>query len=116
MKQTIKQVCGVLLFALLSLSGFAQTTNGDKVIITGKVIDNTGMGLPGANVVEKGTKSSTTTDMDGNYKISVNKGAVLVFAFIGMDRVEKTVGNQTVIDVSMKDDTTTLDEVVVVGY
>ena len=116
MKQTIKQVCGVLLFALLSLSGFAQKTNGDKIIITGKVIDNTGLGLPGANVVEKGTKSSTTTDMDGNYKISVNKGAVLVFAFIGMDRVEKTVGNQTVINVSLKDDATTLDEVVVVGY
>lgn len=116
MKQTIKQVCGVLLFALLSLSGFAQTTTGAKIIVTGKVIDNTGMGLPGANVVEKGTKNGTITDMDGNYKISVNKGGVLVFAFIGMDRVEKAVGNQSVMNVTLKDDATTLEEVIVVGY
>lgn len=116
MKQTIKQVCGVLLFALLSLSGFAQTTNGNKIIVTGKVIDNTGMGLPGANVVEKGTNNGTVTDTDGKYTISVKKGAILSFAFIGMDRMEKAVGSATVVNVSMKEDATTLDEVVVVGY
>ena len=116
MKQTIKQVCGVLLFALLSLSGFAQKTNGDKIIVTGNVIDNTGSGLPGVNVIEKGTKNGITTDIDGKYKIAVNKGAVLSFAFIGMDRVEKVVGNQSVINVTIKDDATNLNEVVVVGY
>lgn len=116
MKQTIKQVCGVLLFALLSLSGFAQKTNGDKIIVTGIVIDNTGSGLPGVNVIEKGTKNGITTDIDGKYKIAVNKGAILSFAFIGMDRVEKVVGNQSVINVTLKDDATNLNEVVVVGY
>jgi TonB-linked SusC/RagA family outer membrane protein len=116
MKQTIKQVCGVLLFALLSLSSFAQKTNGDKIIITGNVIDNTGLGLPGVNVVEKGTKNGVSTDMDGRYKIAVNKGAVLSFAFIGMDTVEKTAGNQTIINVTLKDSSTELEQVVIVGY
>ncbi len=116
MKQTIKYVCSVLLFALLSLSAFAQKTNGEKVIITGKVIDNTSLGLPGANVVEKGAKNSTTTDIDGNFKISVNKGAVLEFAYIGMNKTERKVGNNTVLNVTMKEDATSLNEVVVVGY
>ncbi|SHF74610.1 TonB-linked outer membrane protein, SusC/RagA family [Flavobacterium fluvii] len=116
MKQTIKQVCGVLLFTLLSLSGFAQKTNGEKVIITGIVIDNTGLGLPGANVLEKGTTNGVVTDADGKYTISVKKGAILSFAFIGMDRMEKTVGNEAVINVTLKEDSTTLEEVVVVGY
>jgi TonB-linked SusC/RagA family outer membrane protein len=115
MKQTIKQCCGMLLFTLLSLSGFAQKADGGK-IVTGKVIDNTGASLPGVNVVEKGTKNGVTTDIDGNYKLSVNKGGVLVFAFIGMDRVEKAVGDQSVINVTLKDDATALNEVVVVGY
>lgn len=116
MKQTMKQVCGVLLFALLSLSGFAQTTNGGKIIVTGNVIDNTGLGLPGVNVVEKGTKNGVSTDMDGRYRIAVNKGAVLTFAFIGMDTVEKIVGNQTIINVTLKDSSTELEQVVIVGY
>lgn len=115
MKQTIKQVCGVLLFALLSLSGFAQT-NGDKVTITGNVIDNAGLGVPGVNVGEKGTKIGVTTDFDGSYTISVKKGAILVFAYIGMITVEKAVGNDTVIKVTMKEDATELEQVVVVGY
>lgn len=116
MKQTIKQVCGVLLFALLSLSGYAQKTNGDKVIVTGNVIDNTGMGIPGANVIEKGTKNGTITDTDGKYTIVVKKGAVLSFAFVGMDRVEKTVGNDAVINVTLKEDAMELESVIVVGY
>lgn len=116
MKQTIKQVCGVLLFALLSLSGYAQKTNGDKIIITGNVIDNTGLGLPGVNVIEKGTKNGVSTDIDGKYKISVKKGAILSFAFIGMKTVEKKVENQSVVNVTLKDDATELESVVVVGY
>jgi TonB-linked SusC/RagA family outer membrane protein len=115
MKQTIKQWCGVLLFTLLSLSGFAQKSDGSK-IVTGNVIDNTGLGLPGVNVIEKGTKNGVITDIDGHYKIAVKTGAILSFAYIGMDRVEKTVGTQTVINATLKADATNLNEVVVVGY
>ncbi|WP_281337055.1 SusC/RagA family TonB-linked outer membrane protein [Flavobacterium eburneipallidum] len=115
MKQTIKQVCGVLLFMLLSLSGFAQNADGGK-IITGNVVDNTGIGIPGVNVIEKGTKNGVTTDMDGRYKITVKNGSILTFAFIGMDRIEKPVGNSSTINVTMKEDATQLDDVVIVGY
>lgn len=115
MKQTIKKVCGVLLFTMLSLSGFAQKADGSK-IVTGNVIDNTGGSLPGVNVIEKGTKNGVITDGNGHYVISVKKGAVLTFAFVGMNKVEKAVGNENEINVTMKDDATELESVVVVGY
>ena len=115
MKQTIKQLCGVLLFTMLSLSGFAQKSDGSK-IVTGNVIDNTGGSLPGVNVIEKGTKNGVITDGNGHYVITVKKGAVLTFAFVGMIRVEKAVGNENEINVTMKDDATELESVVVVGY
>lgn len=114
MKETIKQVCMVLLFALLSLSGYAQTS-GDKVV-TGTVTDSSGMGIPGVNVVEKGTKKGVATDFDGRFSITVKKGAVLTFAYIGMVKTEKTVGDVAVINVIMEENTSELKEVVVVGY
>lgn len=114
MKQTIKQVFGILLFAMLSLSGFAQQAN---VTIKGTVKDNAGVLLPGVNIIEKGTKNAVTTDFDGKYSLTVNKGAVLVFSYLGMKTVSKTVGNEPVMDVSMVDGgDTSLKEVVVVGY
>ncbi|MBP6460478.1 MAG: SusC/RagA family TonB-linked outer membrane protein [Crocinitomicaceae bacterium] len=115
MKQTIKQVCGVLLFTLFSFSGFAQKTDGEK-IITGNVIDNTGLGLPGVNVIEKGSKKGVATDMDGRYVITVKNDAVLVFAYVGMIKQEIKVGNSSVVNVTMKEDASELEAVVVVGY
>ncbi|MFC5682228.1 SusC/RagA family TonB-linked outer membrane protein [Flavobacterium sp. MAHUQ-51] len=111
MKQTFKLVFSVLLFSLMSWSGFAQSTT-----ITGKVVDKDGLGVVGLNVIEKGTKNGVLTDMDGAYKIQVPKGAVLQFSFMGMKTVEKTVGNSSSINVVMIDDSATLNEVVVVGY
>ena len=65
----------------------------------------------------KGGSLGTITDIDGNYKIDVpNSKSVLVFSFIGYETQEIAVGNKTVINVTMKDDTQLLDEVVVVGY
>lgn len=87
------------------------------VKVTGKVIDNTNEGVPGVNVSVKGGSLGTITDIDGNYKIDVpNSKSVLVFSFIGYEKQEIAVGNKTVINVTMKDDTQLLDEVVVVGY
>lgn len=114
MKETIKQVCMVLLFTLLSLSGYAQTS-GDKVV-SGTVTDSSGMGIPGVNVVEKGTKKGVATDFDGRYTITVKKGAVLTFAYIGMIKTEMTVGDVAVVNVVMQEETSMLKEVVVVGY
>lgn len=115
MKQTIKQVYGVLFFALLSLSGYAQKTDVDKTI-TGTVTDISGLGLAGVNVVEKGTKNGVTTNFDGRYTLNVKKGGVLVFTFIGMRTESRQVGDGSVIDVKMSDDTNQLEQVVVVGY
>lgn len=115
MKQTIKEVCSVLLFALLSLSSYAQNAGGGKTI-KGTVIDNTGVGLPGVNVNENGTKNGVVTDFDGAFTISVKEGSVLTFSFIGMKSQEITVGNNTVLKITMQEDSSTLNEVVVVGY
>lgn len=115
MKQTIKEVCSVLLFALLSLSSYAQNAGGGKTI-KGTVIDNTGVGLPGVNVTEKGTKNGVVTDFDGTYTISVKEGSVLTFSFIGMKSQDRTVGNNAAINITLQEDSSTLNEVVVVGY
>ncbi len=84
--------------------------------ITGRVTaDNSG--LPGANVAVKGTSRGTTTDADGNFKISLPAGsAVIVFSSVGFLSKEVTAGNQTTINVSLEADTRSLSEIVVVGY
>ena len=85
--------------------------------VTGVVIDGTGEPVIGANVVVKGTTNGTITDFDGNYSLEgVPADGVLVFSYIGYLSQEIPVGNQSMIKVTLKEDTQTLDEVVVVGY
>ncbi len=98
---------------LLSLTAWAQERT-----VSGKVTSaEDGSAVPGVNVLEKGTSNGTTTDMDGNYKISVSsESSVLSFSFIGYTTQEVTVGNQTMINIAFQSDITTLSEVVVVGY
>ena len=83
--------------------------------VSGIVTDDLGEGLPGVNVVIRGTTAGTTTDIDGNYQISAEDEAILVFSFIGFETQEITVGSRTSINVTMGG-TTELDEVVVVAY
>ena len=74
-------------------------------------------GLPGANVLIKGTATGTVTDADGRYSISVPAGdATLVVSSIGYTTVEVPVGGRTTIDITLQLDVTQLSEVVVVGY
>ena len=85
--------------------------------VTGVVVDGTGEPVIGANVVVKGTTNGTITDFDGNYTIEgVPADGILVFSYIGYLSQEIPVGNQSAINVTLKEDTQTLDEVVVVGY
>ena len=88
--------------------------------ITGTVTDETGTGLPGATVVLKGNASTgTITDIEGNYSINVpddQSNPILVFSFVGYTTQEVPVNDQSVIDVQLTDDVTSLEEVVVVGY
>ncbi len=101
-----------LLLLLCSVPGFAQTKS-----INGTVIDATGEPLIGVNVSIKGTTVGTITDLDGKYVLQApNNNAVVVFSFIGYKTEEVVVGTQTVINMTLKEDTQLIDEVVVVGY
>ncbi len=74
-------------------------------------------GLPGVNVIVKGTSQGTVTDVQGNYTLQVPEdGAVLVFSSVGFIENEETVGNRSVINIILTADVTALDEIVVVGY
>ncbi len=85
--------------------------------VTGKVTSSDdGTGLPGVNVIEKGTNNGTATDADGNFSLSVPSTATLVFSFVGYETQEMAVGTQTTVNVSLSSDVTSLSEVVVVGY
>ena len=85
--------------------------------IEGNVTDSNGMALPSVTVQEEGTNNGVMTDFDGNYSIEVSSGeSVLIFTYIGMTTTERTVGENTTIDVQMEDDSQALDEVIVVGY
>lgn len=84
--------------------------------VSGKVVDENGEGLPGVSVVVKGTSSGTTTNLDGDYKINVSDGAVLLFSFVGYVSKEVVVASQSVIDISLEPDSKQLEEIVVVGF
>jgi len=87
-----------------------------QVKVSGVVKDNSGQGVIGASVMEKGTNNGAVTDLDGKYEITVRPGATLVFSSIGYATQEIPVGARNVIDVLLKEDSEFLDEVVVVGY
>jgi TonB-dependent starch-binding outer membrane protein SusC len=107
-------ICSQALFATVA---FAHPPGGSATRVTGKVIDQTGETLPGVTIVEKGTNNGTTTDLDGNYQITVaDANAVLVFSFTGFEKQEVPVNGRTVIDVQLSEGNSALGEVVVVGY
>ncbi len=85
--------------------------------VKGTVRDMAGESLPGVNVVVKGTTVGTVTSIDGEYSINISgENDVLVFSFIGYLEEQVTVGNQAIIDVTLRSDVMQLDEVVAIGY
>lgn len=92
-----------------------QEVNVMAELIKGKITDKeTGEGLPGVNVVLKGTTSGTTTDISGNYELTVPQATgVLVFSYVGYVTQEVEIGNRQEIDVTLATDTRNLNEVVV---
>ena len=106
-----------LLLSLLLFAGHGYAFQQNGRTVTGTVTDDQGIPLPGVTVMQEGSNTGTQTDFDGNYSINLTKDdAVLVFSFIGLKTTERAVGTQSVIDVTMENDTEALDEVVVVGY
>lgn len=84
--------------------------------VTGIIKDDQGTILPGVNVIEKGTNNGTVSDFDGNFTIEVNENAILVFSYLGFQKQEISVDSQSVINVILKGDQESLEEVVVIGY
>ncbi|HTE31970.1 MAG TPA: TonB-dependent receptor [Chryseolinea sp.] len=96
-------------------ASFQQTST----VITGKVTDDTGTGMPGVNVIVKGTSNGTTTDAEGSYTLKLTpeqSAGTLVFSFIGYSPQEQPVNNRSSISISMVPDLQQLSEIVVVGY
>ncbi|NMM49345.1 SusC/RagA family TonB-linked outer membrane protein [Marinigracilibium pacificum] len=91
-------------------------TMGQDVSITGKVVDVAGEGIPGVNVLIKGTTIGTTTDVSGSYSVSAPGDAILVFTSVGYTKQEIAVNNQTTINITLEEDISELSEVVVTGY
>lgn len=103
-----------LLGTFLLIVGFSY---GQKTVTGTVVSSDDGIGIPGVNVVVKGTANGTSTDFDGLYSIDIASGnSVLVFSYLGFITEEIDVGDKSVIDVSLTEDVSALEEVVVVGY
>jgi TonB-linked SusC/RagA family outer membrane protein len=100
------------LLVLMSLSfSYAQ-----ERAVSGTVVDQNNIPLPGVSVVVVGTTRGTQTDFDGNYTIGVNSNETLRFSYIGQTTIDRVIGTETVINIQMEEDAETLEEVVVVGY
>ncbi|GAA4281302.1 SusC/RagA family TonB-linked outer membrane protein [Gaetbulibacter aestuarii] len=103
------------LFLIVLLLALGAQAQGEKV--KGTVKSSDGSPLPGVTIIQKGTNNGTTTDFDGNFEIVLTSGAkVLVFSYVGFSKLEKPVTGGATVNVVMKEDTQSLDEVVVVGY
>ncbi len=100
------------LICLTTLEVLAQT-----VEVSGRVTDSNGEGIPGASVLIQGSSAGTVTDLDGNYRLNApDEDAVLVFSFIGYERLEVPLNGRTNLSLALKEDIQALDEVVVVGF
>ena len=103
-----KKILLSMMFILASTLMYAQTE------ITGTVIDETGEGVIGATVMEKGTSNGAVTDLDGNFTLKVAPGATIVITYIGYNDVEMPAAPNMKIE--LKENTSELTEVVVTGY
>lgn len=103
----------LMVFVLAGTVAQAQNT------VSGTVTDETGSGLPGVNVLVKGTTNGTTSDANGQYSLSVPDGTenpVLIFSFIGYTSEEIPVSGRTTIEVQLVPSIKSLQEIVVIGY
>jgi TonB-linked SusC/RagA family outer membrane protein len=102
---------------MLYREGTESGTSQQQKSVSGKVTDNAGGSLPGVSVVIKKTTTGTITDSNGNYSLSnVPENATLQFSFVGMKTQEITVGNKSVLNIVLVDETIGIEEVVAVGY
>ncbi len=97
----------------LLLAFAVQLTFAQEKLISGTVSDESGLPIPGVNIVVKGTTNGTQTDFDGKYSINASAGDVLSFTYVGLKSQEVTVGASSTLNVTMQEDAAVLDEIVV---
>tara|TARA_R110002167_G_scaffold63841_2_gene180550 strand:+ start:703 stop:3816 length:3114 start_codon:yes stop_codon:yes gene_type:complete len=100
-----------ILFIISTWFSFAQ-----EISISGVVNDETGLPVPGVNVIKKGTKIGTVTDFDGAFAINTEVGSTLSFSYVGYVTQDVVVKNSSSLNITLAQDLAQLDEVVVVGY
>ncbi|WP_242085254.1 SusC/RagA family TonB-linked outer membrane protein [Aestuariivivens sediminis] len=108
----MKKITTLMVILLVALS----TISWAQIEITGTVTDETGMPLPGANVLLVGTSRGVVSDFDGNFAIQAAEGDVLEISYVGMVTQQVTIGTETKLNITLQSDASALDEVVVVGY
>ena len=114
LKKKIKYNTVFLFFMTFLLS---SNINAQSTVIEGKITDAAGLSLPGVNVQEKGTKNGTSTDFEGSFKINVTSNkAILVISYLGFQTQEVSVAGKARVNVSLAEQSNSLNEVVVVGY
>ena len=100
-----------LVILFFSVMSFAQQKS-----LSGTITDQASIPLPGVNVIIKGTSNGTSTDFDGKYQIEVNNGDIIVFSYIGYKAKEIVYSGQSALDITLSEDTSQLDEIVIIGY
>ncbi len=88
----------------------------DDITVTGKITDENNVGLPGVSVLVQGTETGTISDADGTYTLTASDDAILVFSYIGYERIEVGINGRSIIDIAMTPDLNQLQEIVIVGY
>jgi len=117
-KQLSKKKIKYNLVFLFFLNFLLSTTmNAQSTVVEGKITDAAGLSLPGVNIQEKGTKNGTSTDFEGSFKINVaSNKAVLIVSYLGFQTQEVSVAGKSRVNVSLSEQSNSLNEVVVVGY
>jgi TonB-linked SusC/RagA family outer membrane protein len=108
----IQKTLTLFLFLVCALSSNLYS----QIRVNGKTSDSTSIPLPGVSILVKGTSQGTVSDFDGNYSILVAQDATLVFSYLGYTTKEIAVLGKNIIDVTLSENNSELDEVVVVGY
>ncbi len=107
----LQRLLPIIILLLAGMNAWAQTKQ-----VSGVVTDGTGETVIGASVLEKGTTNGTITDLDGKFILTVNENAVLQISYVGYSTQEVPVKGKTSFNITLKEDSEMLEEVVVVGY
>lgn len=99
-----------------SMTSTATEQANDEINVKGHVVDETGEPVIGASIIQNGTTKGTVTDLDGNFSLNVNSGASITISYVGYTSQNMKVTSSAPLKITLKEEKTNLNEVVVVGY